>query len=142
MLRYVIMAGLFVLGLMSKPQIIMLPLVLLLWDYWPLQRMFAEDRQPLPGVEAIPPKSLGWLIKEKIPLFFICIVDAGMTLIAQHVTGGAQPFTLWVRIENALVSYTRYIRRHSGPRTWRCTTRIRDGRCIGGRLAHRLYCCC
>ena len=114
-LRYVIMAGLFVLGLMSKPQIIMLPLVLLLWDYWPLQRMFAEDRQPLPGVEEIPAKSLGWLIKEKIPLFVICIVDAGMTLIAQHVTGGAQPFTLWVRMENAFVSYTRYIQKAFWP---------------------------
>ncbi len=58
-LRYVVMAGLFVLGLMSKPQIIMLPLVLLLWDYWPLQRMFADDRQPFPpGIEAIPPRSL------------------------------------------------------------------------------------
>ncbi len=37
--RYIVMAGLFVLGLMSKPQIIMLPLVLLLWDYWPLERL-------------------------------------------------------------------------------------------------------
>jgi hypothetical protein len=114
-LRYVVMAGSFVLGLMSKPQIIMLPLVLLLWDYWPLQRMFADDRQPLPGVEAISPKTLGWLIKEKIPLFFICIVDAGLTLVAQHVTGGAQPFTLWIRIENALVSYTRYVRKAFWP---------------------------
>jgi hypothetical protein len=114
-LRYTIMAALFVLGLMSKPQIIMLPLVLLLWDYWPLQRMFAEGRQPLPGIGGIPPKSLGWLIKEKIPLFFICIVDAGMTLIAQHVTGGAQPFTLWVRMENAFVSYTRYLQKAFWP---------------------------
>src|SRR6201986_859579 len=109
------MAGLFVLGLMSKPQIIMLPLVLLLWDYWPLQRMFADDRHSLSGVEAIPAKSLGWLVKEKIPLFFICIVDAGLTLMAQHVTGGPQPFTLWIRLENALVSYTLYIRKGFWP---------------------------
>ncbi len=114
-LRYVVMAGLFMLGLMSKPQIIMLPLVLLLWDYWPLQRMFADDLQPLPGVEAVPPRSLSWLIKEKIPLFFICIVDAGLTVMAQHVTGGPQPFTLWIRVENALVSYTRYIRKAFWP---------------------------
>ena len=113
--RYVVMTGLFVLGLMSKPQIIMLPLVLLAWDYWPLQRMFAEGRQPLPGVEPVPPQSLIWLVKEKIPLFFICLVDAGLTLMAQHVTGGAQPFPLWVRMENALVSYTRYIRKAFWP---------------------------
>ena len=114
-IRYTVMAGLFVLGLMSKPQIIMLPLVLLVWDYWPLQRMFADSREASPKVEAIPPKSLSWLIKEKFPLFFICIVDAGVTLIAQHVTGGAQPYTLWIRIENALVSYTRYIRKAFWP---------------------------
>lgn len=110
--RYIVMTGLFVMGLMSKPQIIMLPLVLLLWDYWPLQRMFAGQRQASPvDPEAIPAKSFSWLIKEKLPLFFICVVDAGVTLIAQHVTGGAQPYTLWIRIENALVSYTRYIQK-------------------------------
>ena len=108
-LRYAAMTGLFVLGLWSKPQIIMLPLVLLFWDYWPLQRMFAADAQPSAVAGEIPPKSLWWLIKEKIPLFFICLVDAGVTLIAQHVTGGAQPYTLWIRIENGLVSYTRYL---------------------------------
>ena len=115
MLRYIVMAGLFVLGLMSKPQIIMLPLVLLLWDYWPLGRMFADDTSRTSATGAIPPKSLGWLVKEKIPLFVICIVDAGVTMIAQHVAGEKQPFTLWVRIENALVSYTRYIRKAFWP---------------------------
>lgn len=114
-LRYIVMAGLFVLGLMSKPQIIMLPLVLLLWDYWPLGRMFAGDASLPPADSGIPPKSLSWLVKEKIPLFVICIVDAGVTMIAQHVAGEKQPYTLWVRIENALVSYTRYIRKAFWP---------------------------
>ncbi len=114
-LRYTVMTGLFVLGLMSKPQIIMLPLALLVWDYWPLRRMFGDGLESSAGVEPIPPKSLTWLIKEKLPLFFICIVDAGVTLIAQHVTGGAQPYTLWIRIENALVSYTRYVRKAFWP---------------------------
>lgn len=39
--RYLLVAVLFALGLMSKPQVITLPFVLLLWDYWPLRRMFA-----------------------------------------------------------------------------------------------------
>ena len=38
-LRYLLVAGLFALGLMSKAQVITLPFVLLLWDYWPLGRM-------------------------------------------------------------------------------------------------------
>jgi protein O-mannosyl-transferase len=37
--RYAVVAALFALGLMAKSEIITLPFVLLLWDYWPLQRM-------------------------------------------------------------------------------------------------------
>ena len=110
LLRYAVMTALFVLGLWSKPQIIMLPLVLLLWDYWPLQRMFAESRQPVPaGVEPLSARTTWSLVKEKFPLFFVCLVDAGVTMVAQHVASGGQPFPIWVRLENALVSYTRYI---------------------------------
>ena len=112
--RYGVMTGLFVLGLMSKPQIIMLPLVLLAWDYWPLRRMFA-DPGAVPDGNALPGKSLWWLVKEKSPLFFICLVDASVTLIAQHVAGESQPWPLWARLENAVVSYTRYIRKAFWP---------------------------
>src|SRR5271167_1439801 len=37
--RYIVVAFLFALGLLSKPQVITLPFVLRLWDYWPLRRM-------------------------------------------------------------------------------------------------------
>ena len=37
--RYCLVAVLFALGLMSKPQVITFPFVLLLWDYWPLRRI-------------------------------------------------------------------------------------------------------
>ena len=104
--RYLTVTALFVLGLMCKPQIIMLPLVFLLWDYWPLGRL-ALGKAPAPA--ALPQKSFWWLVKEKLPLFFICLLDAGVTLIAQHVTGGPQPWRLSLRIENAIVSYARYI---------------------------------
>jgi len=36
--RYLLVALLFALGLMAKPQVITFPFVLLLWDYWPLGR--------------------------------------------------------------------------------------------------------
>ena len=41
-LRYAVVAVFFALGLMAKPQVITLPFVLLLWDYWPLRRMLAD----------------------------------------------------------------------------------------------------
>ncbi len=37
--RYAVVMLLFALGLMSKPQVITFPFVLLLWDYWPLGRV-------------------------------------------------------------------------------------------------------
>ena len=47
--HYVVVALLFALGLMAKPQVITFPFVLLLWDYWPLRRMFAEE----PGASSL-----------------------------------------------------------------------------------------
>ena len=37
--RYLVVVGCLPCGLMAKPQVITLPFVLLLWDYWPLQRI-------------------------------------------------------------------------------------------------------
>ncbi len=112
-IRYCVVAGLFVLGLMAKPQIITLPCVLLLWDYWPLRRMFAGTDAATDGPDippAIPPKSLWFLVKEKIPLFVICGASALVTMKAQHVGHPKHwPFSVWIRIGNAFVSYVRYM---------------------------------
>jgi hypothetical protein len=110
--RYTVVALLFVLGLMSKPQIITLPCVLLLWDYWPLERMETPWREP---AATGPPskferKSLFWLIKEKIPLLVICAVSALVTMLAQRVGRPRHwPYSTAIRVGNATVAYVRYI---------------------------------
>lgn len=110
--RYLVMAALFALGLMSKPQIITLPFVLLLWDYWPLQRMFSDRKAKGRHAEEtpFPPKRLFWLIKEKIPLLFFCAASALLTMKAQRV-GRPQhwQYSTWIRSGNAIVAYVRYI---------------------------------
>src|SRR5271165_3921052 len=60
--RYLLVVLLYILGFMSKAQVITLPFVLLLWDYWPLGRMFATARtvQTEDGLAA-PPRSLLFL---------------------------------------------------------------------------------
>jgi len=104
--RMTLVALLYGLGLMAKPQVITLPFVLLLWDYWPLGRMFG----PPSAADGIPPRSFAALVKEKTPLFLICVVDAAITMIAQHASpGAAGPYTLPVRLGNALVCYARYV---------------------------------
>ncbi len=111
--RYSLVALFYSLGLMAKSQIIMLPFVLLLWDYWPLQRMFAVDSAVVEGTNALPPKparSFLFLVKEKVPLFALALLDAAITL---HVQGAARAsrwnYTLSIRTANALVAYVRYL---------------------------------
>ncbi len=104
--RYAAVAGFFALGLMAKPQIITLPFVLLLWDYWPLRRMFGGEQDD--GLK----RSFSYLVVEKIPLFLLSMGSAIVTMRAQRAGGAvrsALEFSLPVRLENAIVSYARYV---------------------------------
>lgn len=109
--RYLVVAFLFALGLMSKPQVITLPLVLLLWDYWPLERMFAARLPAVSGcAERAPARSFPWLLLEKLPLLGLSAGSALLTFKAQRLGGSFNPdYTLFQRLENATVSYVRYI---------------------------------
>lgn len=110
--RYLLVVLLFAFGLMSKPQVITLPFVLLLWDYWPLQRISlgkaAIDKRGAAS-EEIPSKSLSSLIWEKIPLLGLCGLSAVITMRAQAGSGATSGFARSLRAENAIVSYARYI---------------------------------
>jgi protein O-mannosyl-transferase len=71
---YWLVIAFFALGLMAKPQIVTLPFVLLLWDYWPLRRM-AGDSSSVEGTgeKVFPtstPRSFLFLLAEKLPLFY------------------------------------------------------------------------
>jgi Flp pilus assembly protein TadD len=111
--RYCIVVLLFVLGLMSKPQLITLPFVLLLWDYWPLQRVAIRKQDVARTAEPaaiFPQKSLLWLVKEKLPLFALSAASAVITMKAQALNGGLNAdVPLASRIANAIFSYARYL---------------------------------
>ena len=105
--RYTVVAPLFALGLMAKPQVITFPCVLLLWDYWPLQRLRSSSASP-----EYPARSFSWLVREKLPLFLLVAASAVITLQAQrlgHAVRTTAEFSLASRLENALVAYVRYI---------------------------------
>jgi len=110
--RYAVIAGLFAVGLMAKSEIITLPFVLLLWDYWPLERMGGlrsqvsglrkrQDFQPSA-------RSFSFLVLEKVPLFLLSAGSAVMTMLAQ-TGGGAVHDSTPGRLGNAIVAYVRYI---------------------------------
>ncbi len=89
--RYLLVVVAFCLGLMSKPMIVTLPLVLLLVDFWPLRR--------------------GILLREKIPFFALSAASAVVTYLAQAGSGAVDALRIPIamRIENALISYLIYI---------------------------------
>jgi len=111
--RYAAVTLLYVLGLMSKPQVITLPFVLLLWDYWPLRRMATPDQEFVPVTEPaaiFPQRSFSWLLKEKLPLIALSAASAVVTMKAQRLGGGINTDnSLFTRLANATVSYARYL---------------------------------
>jgi tetratricopeptide (TPR) repeat protein len=90
----------FACGLMSKPMVVTLPFVLLLIDFWPLNRF----RPPCSARMAIN------LVAEKLPLFGLALAGSVVTYFAQK--GGGAVWSLGLplkmRLANALVSYLRY----------------------------------
>jgi tetratricopeptide (TPR) repeat protein len=117
--RYAAVVSCFVLGLLGKPQIITLPFLLLLWDYWPLGRW-----KPLPAAESTDgthdkPRTWMALIAEKLPLFVIAGVSGLLTMRAQSAGGAVQvadatrqavaAFPVTVRLQNAILAYAQYL---------------------------------
>ncbi|MCK9376623.1 MAG: tetratricopeptide repeat protein [Syntrophobacterales bacterium] len=115
--RYLSVLLCFALGLMAKPMLVTLPMVLLLLDYWPLNRVpvgVAPAMDTNGASESRPrlPLGLYWqLIREKIPLFILTICSCLMTLAAQRAGGAVMPLSLQslgARLANALVAYVTY----------------------------------
>ncbi|MGP8143523.1 MAG: tetratricopeptide repeat protein [Terriglobales bacterium] len=103
--RYATVAGLFALALLSKPQVVSFPLLLLLWDYWPLDRV---------GAPAATARgwSKGWLILEKVPLLLLSAASAVVTMKAQRAGGAVLSLSHdsgLLRVETAVISYVRYL---------------------------------
>ena len=157
--RYAVIAALFALALMAKPQVVTFPFVLLLWDYWPLGRIAfrhspfdirrngsgkISDEERRAQSETRPPgeqraakseqgpffalrqktstdisgewrmangeRRLLWLLLEKLPLFALAAASCVITVKSQLAVGGInEQFALGARLENAIVSYARYL---------------------------------
>jgi len=102
--RYLLLLATYSLGLMSKPMLVTLPVVLLLLDYWPLGRVASRSSS---GVRA----SAWELISEKLPLFALAMTSSAITYFAQRSWGAAASLDvipLGERISNVLVSAVLY----------------------------------
>jgi protein O-mannosyl-transferase len=109
--RYLTVALFLALGLMSKSMLVTVPFVLLLLDYWPLDRFSSEHRH-LAGGARRPQRahSVAPLLVEKIPLFALSAFSCIATLLVQLYSAGAiDQLPLAWRLNNAAVSYAAYI---------------------------------
>jgi len=108
--RYGVLASLFSLGLMAKPMVITLPFVLLLLDYWPLQRMDSWTGSRAPWTASRKPPLM--LVLEKVPLLVLSVASGIITVAAQlhsqAVVQLAVTPVLW-RVENATTAYGLYL---------------------------------
>jgi tetratricopeptide (TPR) repeat protein len=101
--RYLATLGLFACGLLAKPMLVTLPLVLLLLDYWPLGRCCGD-----------PARSRPWtaLVVEKLPFIVLASLSSVVTVFAQQSGGivkSLDTFTLAERLSNSIVAYAAYL---------------------------------
>lgn len=126
----------FVLGLMSKPMIVTLPFLLLLFDYWPLHRINLRTininnnyltfyksgfvypsitRESFNKVQKIKLiEKITTILIEKSPFFILSGLSCIITVIAQNKGGAIASITSYpmsVRLCNAVISYSGYIRK-------------------------------
>jgi protein O-mannosyl-transferase len=105
--RYLYVVILFALGLMSKPMVVTMPVVLLLLDYWPLERFRIYGF----SVIAAEGHSLRRLVIEKIPLLAMSAAVMAVTIAGQSKTAMVklELLDLPARLANVVVSYWWYI---------------------------------
>ena len=97
---YLLVAALFVLGLLAKPMLVTLPFVFLLLDFWPLGRLGRDARGRVR------------ILTEKAPLLLASLAASVVTYLVQDqgqsiMSPERYPFPL--RVGNALVSYMGYL---------------------------------
>jgi Flp pilus assembly protein TadD len=95
----------FACGLMSKAMLVTWPLVMLLLDYWPLNRISNLKNDEKDG-------TLAWLVWEKMPFFVLAAAACVITFVVQKHQGALDPgekLPVLARAGNALVSYCRYL---------------------------------
>ena len=107
----------FLLGLMSKPMLVTLPFVLLLLDYWPLNRMQIYSRnndQVETNMANMEKRKLSFLILEKVPLFILSITSVFLTIYGARsvrTITSLEYLPFLIRISNAINSYVLYIKK-------------------------------
>ena len=135
---YLLVVLIFLMGLMAKPMLVTLPFVLLLLDYWPLERL-----QPISGTCAVYRWGRVRFVRsllEKIPFLILAVVTTILSTTALRslqTVIAIEQVPLGLRLANALVSCVKYIVKMFWPLNlayfYPYPDHI-DGRLVGGAL--------
>ena len=103
----------YVLALLSKPMPVTLPMVMLLLDYWPLNR-FENYKLKITNATNTKPSTLNFqlsIILEKWPFFLLAAASCAITFLAQRGTAisSLARVPLSIRLENTLTAYVGYL---------------------------------
>jgi hypothetical protein len=100
--RYLLVFGLLLLSMLSKPMAITLPCVFMLLDFWPLNRY--ENHE-------LTPKTVWKLFVEKIPFFAVLFIIAVVTMmtVTDEAVRTAEEVTYRDRAVNVPTAYVVYI---------------------------------
>ena len=101
---YALLLASFVGALMAKPMAVSVPLLLLLLDFWPLNRWKPGNRQA--NIQ---------LLAEKLPLVVLAALAAWLAVQAQVDVGAMSSYPWGVRISNAIYATATYLRRAVWP---------------------------
>jgi protein O-mannosyl-transferase len=125
--RYFLVALLFALGLLSKPMLVTVPVVLLLLDYWPLARLKMSPRRASDSSETVPTPVSGLTIiqaiREKLPLFAIALAACFGAIWSQRAEGALKKLsdlTFDERIAQSAAGYVDYLKLMVWPTNLAC----------------------
>src|SRR5262249_49755595 len=126
--RYLLVTAAFVLSLLAKPMLVTLPCLLLLLDYWPLDRCHVADHRSRDGAQDVGVRGrqgplpvqypVTRLLLEKLPLLLLSFGCSALAWHGQQRFGALRSLAvlpLSTRLENAIVSYLSYLRMTIAP---------------------------
>jgi protein O-mannosyl-transferase len=122
--RYLLVSAAFVMGLMSKPMVVTLPFVLLLLDWWPLDRLARRGNGITTATIEEQTTQLGCpkttflhLVIEKVPLIVLSAISSVITFTTQkNAMANPQVWPLSARIMSAGGCYLNYIIKMAYPK--------------------------
>ena len=91
----------FVLGLLSKPMLVTLPVILLLLDRWPLERFSVRGENGRTSITR--------LLLEKLPFLVLATGTSYITYLVQHAAEFNQGYTLLSRAGKSCIAYVTYL---------------------------------